>query len=112
MFGIGSIISLFSPRPAQPPQIDSQNSDLMRSLASVGANGSFHFGHCHPQPTCRPQPPCNAVLPQPEKKGGFLSKLFAGIGTALSNAFKPITSALSGIASAFGSLFNAFKGIF
>jgi len=120
MFGIGSIVSLFSPRPTPSPQADSQNSDLMRSMASVGANGSFHFGHCHQPPSCRPRPPCNAVLPQPKKKGGFFSKLFGGIGKAISGIFKPITdtigsifkpiaSAMSGIGSFLSDLLNRFK---
>ena len=107
----GSIISLFSSRSTPSPQAYDRNLDLMHSAAPRRADGRFHFDHCHPPQSCRRQPSCNAVLPQPAKKGGFLSKLFGGIGNALSNIFKPITSAISGIASFFSNL-NPFKGLF
>ncbi len=110
----GSIISLFSSRSTPSPQAYSQNlgsTHSMHSAAPREADGRIRFDHCHPQRSCRPQPLCNAVLPQPAKKGGFLSKLFGGIGNALSNIFKPITSAISGIASFFSNL-NPFKGLF
>lgn len=125
MFGLGiasSIASLFSPRPAPPPlqATINLNPHSMHEAASMGANGSFHFGHCHQPPSCRPQPPCVGILPQPVKKQGFLSKLFGGIAQAISNIFKPITdtigsifkpiaSAMSGIGSLLSDLLNRFK---
>lgn len=108
---LGSIINLFSLRSTPSDQTYSQNFDSTRSAAPRRADGRIHFDHCHPPRSCCPPSSCNAVLPQPAKKGGFLSKLFGGIGNALSNIFKPITSAISGIASFFSNL-NPFKGLF
>jgi hypothetical protein len=105
------IFNLLSSPPTPSDQTYSQNFDSMHSAAPRGADGRIHFDHCHPRRSCRPPPSCNGVLPQPAKKGGFLSKLFGGIGNALSNIFKPITSAISGIASFFSNL-NPFKGLF
>lgn len=114
MFGlISGIASLFSPRPAPPPSVPANqlNSHSGHVSLSVGPNGSFHFGHCHQPPSCRPQPPCNGALPQPAKKQGFFSKLFSGIGNAISSIFKPITNVISGIGNFFSNL-NPFKGLF
>lgn len=105
------IFNLLSSPPTRSDQTYDRSFDSTHSTAPTGANGRIHFDRCHPPQSCRRQPSCNVVLPQPAKKGGFLSKLFGGIGNALSNIFKPITSAISGIASFFSNL-NPFKGLF